>query len=1408
MRISGLADKATWQFSLDLGLTWQDGQDDTIPASQFTQDGAQTVLARQINAQGASEITTLRFVLQTRADDLDLSSTAGLQTTVTSVVDRFQLAPGVALTATQDALTAQDLSALRVRITGVGFDPINDKLQLDQALDLDVSTARDNIEIGGLAGLSYRYDADTASLSIWRSDGTALTGSDAAALSNALRLSNTMGRPREGERLVALSVVDLAGNVSAESQVSVVMDNHVPSLDLNGLLAGVDAETVIHDLATPQPLLAPGGTLSHTNPDATFQQVTIDISGESVSPDDHLGCLDGGVITQLGQVDLTITVAGVQWRAMALADRYQFMLADGSTASLAQTQALLDSLRLIDTSPLALEGPRSYQITVTDHLGRTGTATSLFIIDRSAPVIDLNGPAPGLDRTVTVSPGLPIAFPLAMPSKTEITEANGIVRLQFRFSSEVGGAFVATDADDPANADRLERFGLYDRADPEQTAGTLSMGTASSVEATTSTPGLRYGITCERSPDGTVLFTVVPSMTLTADMTRALLEQLAYSAGAGAVVGTRHVEITATDVAGNVSAVASQVTLELRPAGTPAILLSRDSDSGLSPYDGVTSANGSAASPLILKGYAAAGATVTVFLDADGDGVMAGNEVLGTVVADGNGRWKLQLAGAGLEDGVYRFGAVADGLTSGALELTVDTHPPASVVAIGDTVQPRPVLSGTTDARVEVTVEIDTDDNIANGYELRYVTHSDAAGQWRVDTATATPVAGERHRFDAGDPVHVRVTSADLAGNVTVKTADSVTAGATYSISDSHVIEGTDGSREMVFMVTRDGDLSEAGSVRFAVDRGASSAGSSGATLASAADFSGASTGLLSFAAGETSKLVRFTVNGDHYREVNEKVVVRLEDATAGRIADGLGIGNINEIDVNRLQAAYGLRDLNPHQNDFAIRVRRSSDNAEQDIGFDLNGELDRTALLDFVGRGASDKGFVTQWYDQSGNGRDMTQTDLARQGVIVDAGKVVQRADGSAAISFNNGRNGRNNDYMVANGAAADDWKSVAVYTKVQSEGTGFGTLFNLGVSENNGRLSSHYPAWNNYYFDVDTASGDGRLVQPLPSSNALLNHANDVVFEAHAGNTGAGTAALNYVDAKQVIFEEGIRVASDGTLPSQFPTSAQWKIAWHGDWANGSDTGYYQQAMYNEFLVFLDKDGTATPAVQSLLGTAGNDVLTYSGEREVSRIDGLLGHDALYVSGDANLDFGAFSGGVKGLAQVWMDNGAANTLTLTSATLAANGDAPLVVQMDAGDRLILDGREFQHSGDHLETMVIGSQRNDVIVASSRNDVLIGGGGADTFRWQAGQTGHDTVLDYSNAQGDRLDLTQLLRGVPVGGEDRFIRRGVDAQGQVELLIDAHGNGDFNQPELTITLADLRPTDTITVLTGAGQAVL
>lgn len=66
------------------------------------------------------------------------------------------------------------------------------------------------------------------------------------------------------------------------------------------------------------------------------------------------------------------------------------------------------------------------------------------------------------------------------------------------------------------------------------------------------------------------------------------------------------------------------------------------------------------------------------------------------------------------------------------------------------------------------------------------------------------------------------------------------------------------------------------------------------------------------------------------------------------------------------------------------MRVRRSSDNAELDIGYNADGTLDTAALLAHVGSG---DGFVTRLYDQSGFARDPVQATTASQPIVVQAG-------------------------------------------------------------------------------------------------------------------------------------------------------------------------------------------------------------------------------------------------------------------------------------------------------------------------------------------------------------------------------------------------------------------------------------
>ena len=97
--------------------------------------------------------------------------------------------------------------------------------------------------------------------------------------------------------------------------------------------------------------------------------------------------------------------------------------------------------------------------------------------------------------------------------------------------------------------------------------------------------------------------------------------------------------------------------------------------------------------------------------------------------------------------------------------------------------------------------------------------------------------------------------------------------------------------------------------------------------------------------------------------------------------------------------AAYSVRLLDKDYAGSCIRVRRASDNTEQDIGFTLAGDLDTSALATFC---AGTNGFVKTWYDQSGNGNHATQTTTANQPKIYDSVTGVIAQNGEAAMQFN----------------------------------------------------------------------------------------------------------------------------------------------------------------------------------------------------------------------------------------------------------------------------------------------------------------------------------------------------------------------------------------------------------------------
>jgi hypothetical protein len=139
--------------------------------------------------------------------------------------------------------------------------------------------------------------------------------------------------------------------------------------------------------------------------------------------------------------------------------------------------------------------------------------------------------------------------------------------------------------------------------------------------------------------------------------------------------------------------------------------------------------------------------------------------------------------------------------------------------------------------------------------------------------------------------------------------------------------------------------------------------------------------------------------------------------------------------------AAYSLRKLRTDYNGFAIRVRRSSDNTEKDIGFVAN-ELDTASLLSFVDAG---DGFVTIWYDQSGGGggNDAIETTASGQASIVLSG-VLNTTNGNVA-AFGQSNTAYVTGYSIFTGA--DGTYSGFVVSKLISSFDGVMQLNNLSA-------------------------------------------------------------------------------------------------------------------------------------------------------------------------------------------------------------------------------------------------------------------------------------------------------------------------------------------------------------------------
>ena len=115
--------------------------------------------------------------------------------------------------------------------------------------------------------------------------------------------------------------------------------------------------------------------------------------------------------------------------------------------------------------------------------------------------------------------------------------------------------------------------------------------------------------------------------------------------------------------------------------------------------------------------------------------------------------------------------------------------------------------------------------------------------------------------------------------------------------------------------------------------------------------------------------------------------------------------------------AVYSVRRVYSTYAGSAVEVRRASDDQTQDIGFDADGALDTNALGAFC---SGTDCYVATWYDQSGNGKDASQSTASKQPQIYDSADGVVLENDRPALSFDGG------DYLesanVVSGTTAHD--------------------------------------------------------------------------------------------------------------------------------------------------------------------------------------------------------------------------------------------------------------------------------------------------------------------------------------------------------------------------------------------------
>jgi surface adhesion protein len=131
---------------------------------------------------------------------------------------------------------------------------------------------------------------------------------------------------------------------------------------------------------------------------------------------------------------------------------------------------------------------------------------------------------------------------------------------------------------------------------------------------------------------------------------------------------------------------------------------------------------------------------------------------------------------------------------------------------------------------------------------------------------------------------------------------------------------------------------------------------------------------------------------------------------------------------------------------------------------------------------------------------------------------------------------------------------------------------------------------------------------------------------------------------------------------------------------------------------------------------------------------------------------------------------------------------------------------------GGEGNDVLFGGAGKDTLIGGKGNDILSGGAGADTFVWKAGDLGNDVIKDFKPAEGDRLDLSDLLqaeRGTTIDNYLKITTVGGESTLQISTEGKLNAAGGLANVDVSIKLEGVNWSNTTinSLISGADPTI-